>query len=46
MEIFYSLHDFMLSTKNLTYLFMGLGLFALWGFFVFLTGRDDKIRKY
>jgi len=44
--IFYSLQDFMLSTKNMTYILMGLGVLGLLGYWLFLTGRDEKIRKY
>ncbi len=44
--IFYSLHDFMIATKTVTYIFMGLGLIGLLGFWLFLTGREDPIRKY
>ena len=45
-HIFYSLHDFMLCTKTMTYVLMGLGLFGLLGYWLFLTGRDESIRKY
>ena len=44
--IFYSLHDFMLATKTMTYIGMGLGLVGLLGYWLFLTGRDESIRKY
>ena len=44
--VFYSLHDFMLCTKTATYIFMGLGLLGLLGYWLFLTGRDESIRKY
>jgi hypothetical protein len=44
--IFYSLQDFMLSTKTMTYILMGLGLLGLLGYWLFLTGRDESIRKY
>ncbi|MDR2744190.1 MAG: hypothetical protein LBB66_03180 [Desulfovibrio sp.] len=43
---FYSLQDFMLHTKTLTYILMGLGLPAMLGWWLFLTGRDEEIRKY
>lgn len=46
MDIFYSLHTFMLSTKSVTYLLMGGGLVAFTWFWIFLFGRDDDIRKY
>ena len=45
-QIFYCLHDFMVHTKSLTYIGMGLGLIVLLGFYLFLTGRDEPIRKY
>ncbi len=44
--IFYSLHDFMLHTKTITYILMGLGVVGLLGYWLFLTGRDESIRKY
>lgn len=46
METFYSLHAFMLETKTLTYVLMGFGIVALACFWLFLTGRDEDIRKY
>ena len=45
-NIFYSLQDFMLCTKSMTYIFMGLGVLVLLGFWLFLTERDKPIRKY
>lgn len=45
-HVFYSLHDFMLCTKTLTYILMGLGLLGLLGYWLFLTGRDESIRKF
>ena len=39
-SIFYSLHDFYLHSKSVTYIFMGIGIFCLLGWWVFLTGRD------
>ena len=45
-SIFYSLHDFMLCTKSMTYILMGLGVLGLLGYWLFLTGRDESIRKY
>lgn len=44
--IFYSLHEFMLHTKTITYILMGLGVVGLLGYWLFLTGRDESIRKY
>ncbi len=46
MQTFHSLHTFMLETKTLTYALMGLGVIALACFWLFLSGRDDDIRKY
>ena len=46
MDMFYSLHAFMLETKTLTYVLMGLGIVALACFWRFLSGRDEDIRKY
>ncbi len=43
---FYSLHDFMLHTKSVTYVLIGAGLVVLAGFWLFLSGRDEKIRKF
>lgn len=45
-QVFYSLHDFMLHTKTATYILMGLGLLGLLGYWLFLTGRDESIRKF
>ncbi len=44
--MFSSLHAFMLETKGVTYVLMGLGLVALGLFWKFLSGRDREIRKY
>jgi len=38
--IFYSLHDFYLHSKSITYIFMGAGVICLLGWWLFLTGRD------
>ncbi len=45
-HVFYCLHDFMLATKTMTYICMGLSVLAIWGFFLFITGRDEKIKKF
>ncbi len=45
-RIFYTLHDFMLHTKSITYILMGVALVSFVGYWLFLTGRDEKIRKY
>ena len=39
--VFYSLHDFMVFTKTGTYIVMGASVLGLWGYFIFLTGRDE-----
>ena len=39
--VFYSLHDFMVFTKTAAYIVMGASVLGLWGYFVFLTGRDE-----
>ena len=44
--IFYTLQDFMLHTKNLTYIVMAGILIALPLFWRFLTDRDEKKRTY
>ncbi len=45
-HIFYSLQDFMIYSKSVTYILMALGLLGLLGYWIFLTGRDESIRKY
>ena len=45
MEI-HTLHEFMLHTKNITYLLMGATLVGVVCYWLVLTGRDKKIRKY
>ncbi len=44
--VFYSLHSFMLHTKSITYVLMGIGLVALACFWLFLSERDEDIRKF
>ncbi len=44
--MFHSLHAFMLETKSVTYVLMGLGLIILGLFWKFLSGRDKELRKY
>jgi hypothetical protein len=36
----------MVFTKGMVYILMGLGVLGLLGYWIFLTGRDEKIRKY
>ncbi|SLM30492.1 Protein DVU_0533 [Desulfamplus magnetovallimortis] len=45
-HIFYTLQDFMVYTKGITYLIMGglLVFFPL--FWLFLTGRDEKNKTF
>jgi hypothetical protein len=39
----FSLHDFLLFSKSVTYILMGFGLFGLLGYWLFLTAGDkDK----
>ena len=45
-QTFFSLHEFMLQTKTVTYLLMGGGLVGFLCFWCFLFGRDESIRKY
>ncbi len=40
--VFYTLHDFMIHTKGITYLIMGGLLIVLPLFWLFLTGNDEK----
>ena len=40
MELFTSLHQFMLSTKSVTYLLMAVGLVGFACFWGFLSERD------
>lgn len=44
--VFYTLHDYMVHTKGITYLIMGGLLIALPLFWWFLSGRDDKGKTY
>lgn len=44
--VFHSLHDFMFHTKSIIYVLMGGILIAFPLFWLFLTGRDEKQRKY
>ena len=45
-RVFYSLQDFMLYYKSITYIVMGIVLIALPLFWRFLSGRDEKKRTY
>lgn len=39
--IFYTLHEFMVHTKNISYILMAVTLIALAGFWSYLVGRDE-----
>ncbi len=41
-KMFYTLHDFMLHAESVTYIIMGISLFSILGFYLFLTERDDE----
>ena len=45
-QVIYTLHEFMLHTKSITYILMGCALAGFVGYWMFLTGRDEKIRKF
>jgi hypothetical protein len=44
--IFYTLQDFMLHSKNITYILIGGILIGLMLFWLFLAGRDEKKRTF
>jgi hypothetical protein len=39
--IYYTLHDFMAHTKNISYILLALSLIGLAGFWCFLVGEDE-----
>ncbi len=41
MEQFATMYEFMLYTKAWVYVLMGVTLLSLFGFYLFLTGRDQ-----
>ncbi len=43
---FHTLHDFMVHSKGVIYLLMGGILVGFVAFWRFLTGREEKMRKY
>ena len=45
-DIFYTLQDFMVHTKAMTYIVMGATLVVILLFWRFLAGRDEKMRTY
>jgi hypothetical protein len=38
----HTLHEFMFRTETITYLLVVAALFAITGFWLFLTGRDEE----
>ena len=40
-QVFYTLQDFMVHTKAVVYVLMGLWLIGVVGFWSFLSGRDE-----
>lgn len=42
METIHTLQDFMLQTKNITYVLIVIALVGIAGFWRFLTDRDDE----
>ena len=44
--LFYTLHDFLLLSKSITYMLMGAILVGLLLFWLFLSGRDEKKRTF
>lgn len=45
-SVFYTLQDFMLHSKSITYIVMGIVLIALPLFWRFLTDKDGKKPTY
>jgi hypothetical protein len=43
---FFTLQEFMTFTKGVAYLLMGCGLIGLPLYWIFLTGRDDEMRRF
>ena len=41
-QTFFTLQDFMVHTKGVIYVLMGLSLVGIVGFWFFLTGKDGK----
>ena len=42
METIYTLHEFMLQTKNVIYVLIVAALLGITGFWLFLTDRDEE----
>jgi hypothetical protein len=45
-NVFYTLHDFLLHSKSITYILMGGILVGMLLFWLFLSGRDEKKRTF
>jgi hypothetical protein len=45
-SLFYTLHDFLLYSKSITYILMGAVLVGLLLFWLFLSGRDERKRTF
>ena len=43
---FYTLHEFLLHSKSITYMLVGAILVGLLLFWLFLSGRDEKKRTF
>ncbi|MGE4297711.1 MAG: sulfate respiration complex protein HmcD [Desulfovibrionaceae bacterium] len=41
-HMFYTLQEFMLHAKGITYILMGLTLVGMVGFWLFLSGKDEN----
>ena len=44
--VFYTLQDFLLHSKGVTYVLMGVALVSMLGYWLFITDRDKKPRLY
>ena len=45
-HIFYTMYDFLLHSKSMTYILMGGILVGMLLFWLFLSGRDEKKRTF
>jgi hypothetical protein len=45
-SLFYTMHDFLLHSKSITYILMGVILVGLLLFWLFLSGRDEKKQTF
>jgi len=43
---YYVYHDFMMHTKSITYILMGLFVLGFWGIWAFMTSRDEELHKF